>query len=416
MEQKPNSTFISQSIKKRPFNRRKFLTKLIEVIGFSILFGVISSLTIAYILPILEEDNYPEDIPNISFTDEVEISTQEITPEEMIQEDKVETEIVVEEIVPLQQLEEMTSALKGSYQEWSKHMVTVSAVTNEVSFLDGIQELQEHSLGVIVADTGEEFLVLVDGSAIVDAEGLSVTFQDGANVSGNIYGQDSNSNLAIIGVSKLFLNEETLDGIEVAELGTSTNNALVGTIVAAVGSPSGVPGSVQYGMITSMNHVQPSIDMNYHLMYTDMVGVKEQSGFLYNLKGEIIAVLYGEEGTQEQLVNGIGISQLKMVIEKLSNQEEIPYIGLQVADIVLAGEGEESLMGAYVTKVELDSPAMRAGIQAGDIIVDMDGEIHTAAAYSRQLFSMEVGAQTSITIARLNQETYEEIELSVVIE
>ncbi len=97
------------------------------------------------------------------------------------------------------------------------------------------------------------------------------------------------------------------------------------------------------------------------------MGSKNGSGALINLNGEVIGLVtqgYSSEGDQNTLT-AISISELKPVIEMLSNNKDIPYIGLEITTVTNTIAKENDIpKGVYIKDVKMDSPAMAAGLQS----------------------------------------------------
>lgn len=118
------------------------------------------------------------------------------------------------------------------------------------------------------------------------------------------------------------------------------------------------------GNITSSAYSISTIDANYDIFTTDIVGSKNGSGALINLNGEVIGIVtqgYSSEGDQNTLT-AISISKLKPLIEMLSNNKDIPYIGLEITTVTNTIAKENDIpKGVYIKDVKMDSPAMAAG-------------------------------------------------------
>ena len=95
----------------------------------------------------------------------------------------------------------------------------------------------------------------------------------------------------------------------------------------ALGSPSGVIESVNYGFVTAVGVEASGWDSNYKLIRTDIYGSSKPNGFLVNMNGQIVGVLCNDYNSVDtkNLVTAMGISDLKKRIERLSNREELPY-------------------------------------------------------------------------------------------
>lgn len=102
-----------------------------------------------------------------------------------------------------------------------------------------------------------------------------------------------------------------------------------------MGSPLGSNYSILTGNITATSYSVSTIDANYAVFTTDIVGSKNGSGALLNLKGEVIGLImqgFGN-GSDQNTLTAIAISELKPLIEMLSNNQDIPYIGLEITTV-----------------------------------------------------------------------------------
>ena len=114
-------------------------------------------------------------------------------------------------------------------------------------------------------------------------------------------------------------------------------------------------------------------------------------------------------------LTAISISELKALISMLSNDQDIPYIGLELSTVTndIANEYEIP-KGTYIKEVVMDSPAMAAGLQSGDVVTRMAGEtILTVDSYESTLLSLEPGERVEVVVQRQGIDGYEEITCTV---
>ena len=115
------------------------------------------------------------------------------------------------------------------------------------------------------------------------------------------------------------------------------------------------------------------------------------------------------------MISAIGITDLKPLIEKLSNGGSKPYLGIYGADVPANITSDQGVpQGAYVRRVEVDSPAMDAGIQSGDVITGFDGEeIGSYSDLLTALFGKNPGEEVKIRVQRsASGGEYEEMTLT----
>ena len=153
-----------------------------------------------------------------------------------------------------------------------------------------------------------------------------------------------------------------------------------------------------------MGNVIETMDHTYSVFTTDIVGNSNSSGVLLNLEGEVIGLVmqdYNANGGNNTLT-AISISELKKVIEMLSNGRDIPYLGLKVVTVTDKIALEHKIpRGVYIKEVALDSPALAAGLQNGDVIVEMDGdEIYAIDAFETKALSLKPGDEVEIAVSR----------------
>ena len=223
----------------------------------------------------------------------------------------------------------------------------------------------------------------------------------------------------MLSVNLADLPEGTLDQLQMANLGGS-RNMRPGELVIAVGSPAGVSGSVLYGNLVSAGYSVSVIDGEYELLLTDMPKASESSGVLVNLDGEIVGIIQQScqgPGSRDTLT-AYGISDVKDVIEHLSNSQDLVYIGIMGADVTQETAEVQSLpTGVYITSVEMNSPAMDAGLQQGDVITEINGQTITGISEIQEMllkFSREQVIQ--VLVMRLGKEGYKEIHCSVTLD
>ena len=150
-----------------------------------------------------------------------------------------------------------------------------------------------------------------------------------------------------------------------------------------------------------------------------MLGSSDGSGALINTKGEVIGFVlqdYNLQKTQNTLT-AVAISQLKKVIELLSNNKPIPYLGLKTTMVTEQMSKELDMpTGIYVKEVELDSPAMYGGFQSGDVITSMNGtEIKNAEQFENMVLDLNIDDVVNVTYQRQSDDVYIELANEIVV-
>ena len=125
----------------------------------------------------------------------------------------------------------------------NKFIVTVTGVKSDTDWFNNSYESKGQASGVIIADNGQELLILTERKAISGAQEMFVTFINDVTAPATMKKYDGNTGIAVLSVPRASLNDETLHAITVAELGDSLV-ATQGMMVIAVGSPLGTNYSI----------------------------------------------------------------------------------------------------------------------------------------------------------------------------
>ena len=429
-----NDRFVRQTIRKKPVNKGKILKRIMATIVLAVVFGAIACVTFFVMEPILNGVVKPDRIARISFPEEdipVENLLTEESKAQKEQENKEEAleaarqeaarEIARETIVEESE-ESGLKALSQAYEEMSllakeaqSCLVTVVATNSAQDWLLGPYEEKQSFTGVIVADNTQDLIILAD---LEDREGSSYTvfFNDGYFVESQMLRRDEYTGLAIFTVPMNQIPYSSREEMSIASLGSSYT-ALLGSPVIAIGSPQGVSSSVSYGIITSNNLQLQATDANYGVIYTDISGPEDASGVLINLDGSVVGMIdkKAKQLTSSEEIAAIGISEIKGLIAKLSNDEDRAYFGVKGTGVTQQVHDQLSLpFGAFVTEVEPDSPAMQAGIRNGDIIVKIGEETVSSFRELRTvLLTLEPSEIENVLIMRSNGDEYEEMQVEV---
>ena len=430
--QDPNIEFVQEEIKKRPLNRKKMMRRMMMTAIMAAVFGAVACLFFLLLEPIFNRMLYPkETVTGVSYPEETE--TEELTPEEMIvnEEEKAATEEqerIREEVERILQDREqgaeairgMVGSLRSTAAQARAFLVDVSAISSDTDWFNDPYETRGTVTGIVIAKTDAEVQVLVYAPEIDSAQSIQVTFADGASVEASIRARDRVSGLAVLSAAIENLDSESKDQIQVAELGTSTQSALAGQLVIAVGRPTGTNGSISYGAVTSASTNLDILDSGLMQITTDIYGSRQASGVLLNTDGLVVGVIDTRHGRQDLpgILCAIGVTEMKPLIEKLSAGGKKSYLGVQCTDVPEDVRERMSIPeGVYLSEVADDSPAMQAGLQKGDVITSMGGEeVHYSTTISRILLEQEAGTEIGVTLMRPSGEGYTEMELTVTLE
>ena len=359
---------VKEQIKQRPVSKKKFFRRTMMTAFLAVVFGAVACAVFLYLEPYISQALYPPQVPvQVSFPEE---GQDEITPQEMMIDDaairSAETEEAVSQAVSQIQMStsqikqeiraelqaEMVSQAAASEEtaesqepeeadpadiaaQARKSLVTVAGIRSGYDWAGDVYESSGKTSGVIVADNGEELLILSGARQLIGAERIQVTFADGMSCDAGIKSRDTLTNMCILKVARGEIPETTLEAVEPAVLGSSLRNDLIGRDVIAVGSPMGTQGSVAFGIITNASLALGITDSNYTMMTTDIYGSTQASGVLLDTQGEVIgwiSMIYNRSD-MPNLISAVGISELKTLIERMSNAMPLVTIGVNATDV-----------------------------------------------------------------------------------
>ena len=259
--------------------------------------------------------------------------------------------------------------------------------------------------GVIISSDG---YILTCAHVVDGASTITVTIGD-KDYTATLVGEDTTSDIAVIKIDA--------DGLTPATVGNS-DSLKVGQSVMAVGNPLGeLGGTVTGGMISALNRsvtIQGSSSVNtMSLIQMDAsVSPGNSGGGLFNMNGELVGIVNAKSSSSD--AEGLGFAipindAIKVAQELLENGYVTgrPYLGityLAVTDAQTASQLGVNAYGVYVVEVVKGCPAEKAGLQAGDRIVSVDGtEIASKDDLGTLMQKHAAGDTLSITIAREGQ-------------
>lgn len=404
-DQEPEKySFLQEKIKDEAFSRKKVLYKISWLVGKGLLFGVAASIGFFALKPWAES------------TFQKNPDTIEIPKDEILQNASEEDVQPVQQELTMESYKELNTLLTQTTIEAKKCVVEVIGIHEDGNVLGEAAGEESKRAGVIVADNGQELLILTDMDVLTDTAELQVRFADNTRYAATLKKKSANIGMAIVGVDRRLLTDATWSRIKVAELGNS-NAMSQGKTVIALGNPFGYSDGLGVGTASSIQESVMLADGEYKVIVTDMPGTAQGSGILFNVDGAVIGIIEPELGGETKVMTAYGISSLKSEIELMSNAKEVPYIGIVGTLITEEIASVQNIpKGFCVTEVETDSPAMRAGIQNGDIITHINKKkIESVVGYHSAVITQDIGAEITLTGQRRGAEEYVEIAFAVTV-
>ena len=424
-EKKNDRDFISEKIVRPAPSRKQVGTRMATAACAGVIFGVVSAVCFVLTRPLLAQLS----AGNRPTTSAISIPKDELeSPVEAIENERVaETETEpVEEMVQtalekyrytVDDLNSMLNSLRGKAQTADKSVVVVHSVQQNTDWFDNPVETTGLYAGMIIAKTSQELLVLTPEAAVEQADSIKVTLGNGNDVSGHMKQKDAISGQAIVSISVQDISATQLRDLEPIPLGNSYQ-VQQGDLIAAVGSPAGVVHSMDYGFVSYVVRSNPMVDQHCRMLYSNILADAGKGTFLVNTNGELVGWAQEPDSPEasDRVTEVFGISDYKGVLEKLSNGQAVPCIGI-VGQEVTGAQVENGLpAGIYVMNAVTDKPAYNAGIQNGDILTELAGEpVTSMKEYQAALDKMTCGQVVHVTVARNGRDTYTELEFDVTV-
>jgi S1-C subfamily serine protease len=310
-------------------------------------------------------------------------------------------------------LDAYSTAVTGAVERMSPSVVNIEVHQSSGRTRSGEpRERQGGGSGFVFTPDG---LILTNSHVVHDAVRIGVTLADGERMPATVIGDDPASDLAVIRV-----NELRGPGLTAAALGDS-QRLRVGQIVIAIGAPYGFQSTVTAGVVSALGRSLRSYSGRLidDVIQTDAsLNPGNSGGPLVDSAGRVVGVNTATILPAQGICFAIGINTAKFVASRLLRDGRIrrSYIGVSAQTVpvhrrVVRFYDLPKEMGVVVLGVEENSPAKRAGLREGDVIVALEGQpVAGVDDLHRVLTDVRVGVSCSLTVLRWT----EKLELKIV--
>jgi serine protease Do len=224
--------------------------------------------------------------------------------------------------------------------------------------------------GFIIDEKG---IVVTNNHVIQDAEDIIVRINDDREFNAKVIGADPLSDIAV-------LKLDTKEKFTPVKFGNS-DNARIGDWVIAIGNPFGLGGTVTSGIISARNRALGLSRYEDYIQTDASINSGNSGGPLFDMNGDVIGINTAILGRSGSIGIGFAIpsSSAKIVIDQLIKFGETKrgWLGVRIQDVtkeIAEVENLDEPRGALVASVAQNSPSEKAGVKAGDIILEFNGE------------------------------------------
>ena len=276
----------------------------------------------------------------------------------------------------------------------------------DIPSIERMQETSSLGSGVII-DASQGY-ILTNNHVISDAIEITVTLTDGRELNAEIIGRDPDTDVAVIKIPA-----QNLTAVPVSD----SSKIRVGDFVVAIGNPFGLGQTVTSGIVSALGRSGLGIESYEDFIQTDAsINLGNSGGALVNLRGELVGIntaIFGSGNGNSGSI-GIGfaipINMAYDIMQQLIEYGEVKRgrFGAQGQDLTpqLAQAFNVSLSkGFIITQIESDSPADKAGLEVGDVIVTANGrKIRSSRDMHNLVGLLRIGQTIDLTLYRQGRE------------
>jgi len=262
------------------------------------------------------------------------------------------------------------------------------------------REIRGFGSGVIY-DARQGF-IMTNSHVIEHAEQITVTLADGRDLEAKRVGADSDFDLAVIKVEA-----EDLTSIPFAD----SRELQIGDFVLAIGFPTGMGQTVSSGIVGGLHRNNVGLEQYENFIQTDAAIYPGSSGgALVNLEGDLVGIctaFSGNGNNNPGMGFAIPVNMARTIADQIAEFGEIQRgsIGIATEDLKLGAARDAKLSapqsGAVITKVESGSPAARAGLRPGDVVVRLGDRTVVGSAFLRNRVALlRIGEVAELSVLR----------------
>jgi serine protease Do len=256
--------------------------------------------------------------------------------------------------------------------------------------------------GFIVDASG---LIVTNNHVVEGADTIQVHMQDGTIMKAELVGRDPKTDVAVIRVKPA----KPLPAVEFGD----SDKARIGQWVIAIGNPFGLGGSVSLGIISARNRDINSGPYDDYIQTDAAINKGNSGGPLFDLDGKVVGInsaIFSPSGGSVGIGFSVPANTAKSVVAQLEKFGETRrgWLGVKIQMVtpdIAESMGMDKPRGALVADVTVGSPSEKAGLEAGDVIVQFDGRaINDSKELPRVVAETEVGKEVSVKVIRDSKE------------
>jgi serine protease Do len=270
--------------------------------------------------------------------------------------------------------------------------------------------------GGVVMGQGSGFFISADGYAVTNnhvvdkADNVQVTTDDGKNYTAKVIGTDPRTDLALIKV----------EGSNFPFVQLEDKSPRIGDWVLAIGNPFGLSSTVTAGIVSARGRDINSSPYDDFLQIDAPVNKGNSGGPAFDVDGKVVGVntaIYSPSGGSVGIAFAIPSDTVKTVIAQLKEHGSVTrgWLGVQIQTVtpeIADSLGLKKAQGALVAEPQANSPAAKAGIKAGEVITQVNGEaVKDSRELAKKIGAMQPGSKVNLTLLDNGSEQTVTVEL-----
>lgn len=319
---------------------------------------------------------------------------------------------IVENVVPsIVAITSKTLISTGNYGPWFEW-------NNQSQYTEGAGS------GIIISKSDDKLYILTNNHVVEGSSELIVQFINEKSVDATIVGTSERKDLAIISIPLSDLDDDTIDSIKIATIGSS-DELKVGNGIIAIGNALGYGQSVTTGVVSALNREVTIDDYTYKMIQIDAaINGGNSGGALLNSKGEVVGInsaKYSSSGTYSSAsIEGMGfaipISDVEdLIVDLMNGKEDSNGVTIGIEGYMTnTGINYNFPLGFYISSILPDGNAANSDLEIGQIITKIDGEeIESFSDLSNALYEKSIGDSATLTVKYIDGNHYSEKEVVI---
>ena len=402
----------SEVIKKNTVNNDNKKSKTTNRILIAIIIFLVLFIFVVTYLLVFDSNLFESLKDKVTNKDDIQLNYTEVVDSNSDGIYITDVSDIVENVMPsIVAITSKTLISTGNYGPWFEW-------NNQSQYTEGAGS------GIIISKSDDKLYILTNNHVVEGSSELIVQFINEKSVDATIVGTSERKDLAVISIPLSDLDDDTIDSIKIATIGSS-DELKVGNGIIAIGNALGYGQSVTTGVVSALNREVTIDDYTYEMIQIDAaINGGNSGGALLNSKGEVVGInsaKYSSSGTYSSAsIEGMGfaipISDVEELIVDLMNGEEDSNgvtIGIE-GYMTNTGINYNFPLGFYISSILPDGNAANSDLEIGQIITKIDGEeIESFSDLSNALYEKSIGDSATLTVKYIDGNHYSEKEVVI---